>query len=61
MTVAFNPSQGDWGNEVGNSARPSLYVITGHNMTGMSSTQQGRAIGYACGVMRLLYGITSVT
>ena len=59
--MPFNPSQGQWGNEVGNSARPNVYVITGHATSGNDTTQLGRAIGYARGVLRLECGRTDIS
>lgn len=59
--MAFNPSQGQWGNEVGNSARPTVYYITGNATSGNDSTQLGRAIGYARGVLRLECGRTEIS
>jgi hypothetical protein len=59
--MPFNPSQGQWGNEVGNSARPIVYLITGRNTSGTDATQLGRAIGYARGVLRLECGRTEIS
>lgn len=58
--MTFNPSAGQWGNEVGNSARPTVHLLTGNPTTGYDTTQLGRAIGYARGVLRLECGRTEV-
>ena len=58
--MPFNPSQGQWGNEVGNSARPTVYLIASHATAGYDSTQLGRAIGYARGVLRIECGRTEI-
>lgn len=57
----FDPANGYWGSEVGNPNRPTVFLITGHATSGYDSTQLGRAIGYARGVLRRLYGFTNVT
>lgn len=59
--MPFNPSAGQWGNEVGNPNRPNVYVITGHATSDYDSTQLGRAIGYARGVLRLECGRTEIS
>jgi len=61
--MAFNPSAGQWGNEVGNSARPTVSVATGGMPApaGTDASQLGRAIGYARGVLRLECGRTDIS
>lgn len=60
--MAFNPSQQQWGNEVGNSARPTVYAPVGgqNSPSGTYSVQLGRAIGYARGVLRFECGRTTI-
>ena len=61
--MAFNPSAGQWGNEVGNSARPTVYAPSGAMPApaGTDASQLGRAIGYARGVLRIECGRNTIT
>ena len=60
--MAFNPSAAQWGNEVGNSARPTVSVAAGAMPApaGTDASQLGRAIGYARGVLRHECGRTTI-
>lgn len=61
--MAFNPSQQQWGNEVGNPNRPTIYAPTGgqNSPSGTYSSQLGRSCGYARGVLRFKCGRTELS
>ena len=61
--MAFNPSQQQWGNEVGNPNRPTIIAPTGgqNSPSGTYASQLGRSCGYARGVLRFECGRSDIT